>query len=322
MKSLQNFLKADLESLNAHILSITKETRIPLITTVAEHLLQAGGKRLRPLLTCLAARACGIQNTQRMIRLAACVEFIHTATLLHDDVVDQSNERRHQPSANALWGNSTSILVGDFLFSRSFELMVEEQSLEVFRILSQTASKISEGELHQLSKIGQTNLKTTDYLDIIGAKTASLFAAACELGALAAEASAAQREAFKIFGYNLGLLFQISDDWLDFGLEGESLGKESGLDLQEGKMTLPLILAYNLADAEQKRFIETCIGQPDLSEENLSKVRSILKQYAIQEQVEQFAHPFYENALGSIQPLMDSAEKELLHDLVPFALYR
>jgi octaprenyl-diphosphate synthase len=322
MQELQNFLKDDLKALNRFIEKVLRDTKVPLITEVAQHIMGSGGKRLRPLLTFLCARLCGSHDHERMIRLGACIEFIHTATLLHDDVIDQSSHRRGCPSAHTLWGNEASVLVGDFLFSRAFELMVQDNSPEVFKVLSQTASKISEGELMQLMHTRTLTLDESLYQEIIGAKTASLFSAACEIGVLAGGASSHHRALLKFIGYNIGLLFQISDDVLDFGLSSLSLGEPQGNDVLEGKMTLPLIMAYKEATVSQQSLIESTLLNPEKFDKNFSRIQELLKETQAIESTLAFAKNIQEDALKNLLKLEQSPERNLLEKALCFSLNR
>ena len=249
LDGLTNLVADDLRDVNELIIRYM-DSPVVLIPQLASHLVAAGGKRLRPVLTLASAKMCGYADGNRHIALAACVEFIHTATLLHDDVVDESGLRRGLASANAVFGNKASVLVGDFLFSRSFELMVEDGSLDVLRILSHASSVIAEGEVLQLITSNDTETSETAYLDVIRAKTAQLFAAACRIGAVVAERPRVEEEALETYGMNLGIAFQLIDDVLDFSAEQAKLGKTVGDDFREGKITLPIILAFRRGDNE------------------------------------------------------------------------
>ncbi len=249
---LQALLADDLKSVNELIVE-RMDSPVALIPQLAGHLVSAGGKRLRPLLTLASARLCGYGG-ERHIALAACVEFIHTATLLHDDVVDGSDLRRGLASANALWGNKASVLVGDFLFSRAFQVMVEDGSLPVMKVLAGAASMIAEGEVQQLITANDTETSETAYLDVINAKTATLFAAACRVGALVADRPKAEEEALDSYGLNVGIAFQLVDDRLDYSAAQAQLGKSVGDDFREGKITLPVILAYRRGDEDERKF--------------------------------------------------------------------
>ena len=259
LTALAALLQPDLEACNRTIVA-RMDSPVALIPQLAAHIVAAGGKRLRPLLTLACARLCGYGG-ERHVKLAACVEFIHTATLLHDDVVDESLLRRGLASANAVFGNQASVLVGDFLFARAFQLMVEDGSLEVLSILSRAAATIAEGEVLQL--VTQNDLATSEarYLDVVRGKTAALFAAACEVGAVVADQPDAEAAALAEFGMNLGIAFQLVDDALDYAADQSVLGKTVGDDFREGKITLPVLVAYqagDLADCDSwHRTIET-----------------------------------------------------------------
>jgi octaprenyl-diphosphate synthase len=233
------------------------DSPVALIPQLAAHIVAAGGKRLRPLLTLAAARLCGYPGAAggaRHVALAACVEFIHTATLLHDDVVDESALRRGMASANAVFGNQASVLVGDFLFARAFQLMVEDGSLKVLAILSHAAATIAEGEVLQLATQNDLSTQEARYLEVIRGKTAALFAAACQVGAVVAERPAAEEAALAEYGLNLGIAFQLVDDALDYAADQATLGKTVGDDFREGKITLPVLLAYGAGDAAARAF--------------------------------------------------------------------
>jgi octaprenyl-diphosphate synthase len=253
IETLTRLTSADIVRVNQVILE-RMQSPVVLIPQVAGYIIAAGGKRLRPMLTLASSRLCGYEG-DRHIGLAACVEFIHTATLLHDDVVDGSELRRGTASANAVWGNQSSVLVGDFLFSRAFELMVQDGSLEVLRILSHASSVIAEGEVLQLITAQNPETTEEDYFDVIRAKTAKLFAAACEIGAVVAERPRAEWQALETFGHNLGMAFQLVDDVLDYTARPTTLGKNVGDDFREGKITLPVVFAYRAADAEGRAFL-------------------------------------------------------------------
>ena len=253
------------------------DSPVALIPQLAAHLVAAGGKRLRPLLTLAAARLCGYEGI-RHIRLAACVEFIHTATLLHDDVVDESQLRRGLASANAVFGNTASVLVGDFLFARAFQLMVEDGNLRVLQILSAAAATIAEGEVLQLETQNDLSTPVSRYLEVIGGKTAALFAAACEVGAVVAARPNAEAEALREFGTNLGMAFQLVDDALDYAADQATLGKTVGDDFREGKITLPILAAYEAGTQEERAFwvrtIEASDQRPGDFEHAMALIRT------------------------------------------------
>src|SRR5689334_18764822 len=245
-------IASDMNGVNAVILE-RMQSKVALIPELAGHLIAGGGKRMRPMLTLACGTLLGYPGT-RHHKLAAAVEFIHTATLLHDDVVDGSGMRRGKRTANLIWGNPASVLVGDFLFSRSFELMVEDGSLKVLKILSHASAVIAEGEVDQLTAQRQIETREERYLSIIGAKTAALFAAASRIAAVVAERPDAEEQALDDYGRNLGIAFQLVDDALDYEADAAEMGKARGDDFREGKMTLPVILAYARGDEAQRKF--------------------------------------------------------------------
>jgi len=245
LEALQEALAGDLDEVNRLIIE-RMQSRVALIPQLAGYIIAAGGKRLRPLLTLASARLCGYEGNRHQ-GLATCVEFIHTATLLHDDVVDESAERRGQESANAAFGNKSSVLVGDFLFSRAFELMVADGSLKVLGILCKASATLSEGEVMQLAATNDLDTTAEQYLEIISGKTAVLFAAACQVGAVVAEQDDEKEMALRRFGQELGMAFQLIDDVLDYSADRLAWGKQIGDDFREGKMTLPVVLAVETA---------------------------------------------------------------------------
>ncbi|HXD04301.1 MAG TPA: polyprenyl synthetase family protein, partial [Novosphingobium sp.] len=247
-----------MNAVNAIILD-RMQSEIPLIPALAGHLISGGGKRMRPMLTIAGAALCDYQGT-RHHKLAAAVEFIHTATLLHDDVVDGSDMRRGKQTANIVYGNPATVLVGDFLFTRSFELMVEDGSLKVLKILSRASSIIAEGEVDQLTAQRKVETSEEHYLQIIGAKTAALFAAATRIAAVVAERSEADEQAHDAYGRNLGVAFQLVDDAIDYDSEASEMGKGKGDDFRDGKMTLPVILAYARGTDEERQFWQDAIA--------------------------------------------------------------
>ena len=277
LESLTALVADDLEEVNRLILE-RMHSPVGLIPQLAGHIIAAGGKRLRPVLTLASARMCGYQG-RRHLGLAACVEFIHTATLLHDDVVDQSDLRRGLNTANALWGNQPSVLVGDFLFSRSFQLMVADGSLEVLKILSDASAVIAEGEVHQLMTTNDIGTMEEDYLEVIGAKTSALFAAACRIGAVVAERPQEEELALESYGRNLGIAFQLVDDVLDFSAHQMELGKTVGDDFREGKVTLPVILAIRRGDADERAFWRRCLEDVEQSDEDLEHAIALMTRH-------------------------------------------
>ncbi|MGE0419772.1 MAG: polyprenyl synthetase family protein [Acetobacteraceae bacterium] len=255
------------------------ESPVALIPQLAAHIVAAGGKRIRPLLTLAAARLCGYPDApggRRHVELAACVEFIHTATLLHDDVVDESQMRRGLASANAVFGNKASVLVGDFLFARAFQLMVGDGSLKVLGILSKAAATIAEGEVLQLATQNDLSTSEARYLQVIEGKTAALFAAACQVGAVVAERPAQEEEALAEYGMKLGIAFQLVDDALDYAADQATLGKTVGDDFREGKITLPVLVAYQAGDASERAFWERTIEELDQRDADLETAMGLM----------------------------------------------
>lgn len=274
LAALQALVSDDLKRVNQTILDRVNSD-VSLIGQMAAHIIGSGGKRLRPSLTLACAKLLGYAG-ERHIRLAACVECIHTATLLHDDVVDESKLRRGSATANEVWGNASSVLVGDFLFSRAFQLMVDDGSLAVLRLLADTSATIAEGEVRQLMTTNDPQTTQSTYLQVITAKTAALFAAAGELGAVVADQP--EHEAtLRDFGLNLGIAFQLVDDALDYIAKQNDLGKTVGDDFSEGKITLPVILAFERGDEKQKAFLQRTLGDLDQSSDDLNQALTILE---------------------------------------------
>jgi octaprenyl-diphosphate synthase len=269
-------VQADLEVCNRTIVA-RMHSPVALIPQLAAHIVAAGGKRLRPVLTLAAARMCGYAGGERHVNLAACVEFIHTATLLHDDVVDESKLRRGLASANAVFGNQASVLVGDFLFARAFQLMVADGSLRVLEILSNAAATIAEGEVLQL--VTQNDLATSEeqYLNVVRGKTAALFAAACEVGPVIAERPAAEQQALRDYGANLGIAFQLVDDALDYAADQATLGKTVGDDFREGKITLPVLAAYAAGNPAERAFWHRTIEDSEQTEADLDHALKLME---------------------------------------------
>ncbi len=297
------------------------DSPVILIPQVAGHIIAAGGKRLRPMLTLACARMCGYEG-ERHIGLAGCVEFIHTATLLHDDVVDESDLRRGAASANAVWGNKSSVLVGDFLFSRAFELMVEDGNLDVLRILSQASSIIAEGEVLQLVTANDTETTEGDYLEVIRSKTAKLFAAAAEIGAVVAERPEADWKALDSFGHNLGMAFQLVDDVLDYSARQATLGKAVGDDFRDGKITLPIVLAFNAADDEEKAFWRRTLEDLEQKKGDFRRAVVMLEKSGSLTATIERARDYGAKARDALAPFPESEFKTALLEAVEFAIHR
>jgi len=320
LEPMINLVAADMNQVNAVILA-RMQSDVPLIPELAGHLIAGGGKRMRPMLTLACARLLEYGGT-RHHKLAAAVEFIHTATLLHDDVVDGSGLRRGKRTANVIWGNPASVLVGDFLFSRSFELMVEDGSLRVLRILSNASAVIAEGEVNQLT--AQRRIDTTEerYLDIIGAKTAALFAAACRIAAVVAERDDAVETALDSYGRNLGIAFQLVDDAIDYLSDGATMGKDTGDDFRDGKVTLPVILAYARGSTEDQRFWKDAILGHRVSDEDLSHATRLLRETGALDDTLARARHYGQRAIDALGGLGSSQTRAALVEAVEFAVAR
>ncbi|GBD40813.1 Octaprenyl diphosphate synthase [bacterium HR39] len=297
------------------------ESRVPLIPQLARHLVAAGGKRIRPLLTLLAARLCGYAGS-RHVGLAACVEFIHTATLLHDDVVDGSELRRGMPSANAIWGNKAPVLVGDFLFSRAFQLMVADGGLRVLEILSRASAIIAEGEVAQLGITGDVEADEERYLAVIEAKTAALFEAACRVGAAVAGRDEETEEKLGAYGRNLGIAFQLVDDALDYAADRERLGKSLGDDFREGKITLPVIVAIARGSATERAFWRRTLAELDQRPGDFERAVELVRRHDAIGETLRRAQAFGEAAKAALSGFPASPLRTAMLDLVDFAIAR
>jgi octaprenyl-diphosphate synthase len=314
-------LAADMAAVNAMIRDRMASDHAPRIPEVTAHLVEAGGKRLRPLLTLAAARLCGYAG-EHHVRLAATVEFIHTATLLHDDVVDESHRRRGRPTANLLWDNKSSVLVGDYLFARSFQLMTETGSLRVLSILADAAATIAEGEVLQLTAAQNLATGEDTYLRVIRGKTAALFAAATEVGGVIAGAPEPQVAALRDYGDALGIAFQMVDDLLDYGGSAAAIGKNVGDDLRERKVTLPVIKALARADAAERAFWTRVIERGEQAEGDLATARAILMRHGAIEATRVAALGWADRARAALAPLPDRPLRALLDELAGFVVAR
>jgi len=320
LRVLQRLVADELDAVNAVILA-RMQSRVELIPALASHLIASGGKRLRPMLTLAAARMCGHEG-ERQVGLAACVEFIHTATLLHDDVVDASDLRRGAATANAVFGNEASVLVGDFLFSRAFQLMVEDGSLRVLEILSNAAAVIAEGEVAQLITNHDTTTGEDAYLDVVRAKTAALFAAACRIGAVIAGRPAVEEEALESYGRNLGIAFQLVDDALDYGAEQKALGKTVGDDFREGKITLPVVLAYRRGNAEERAFWRRALENGDREGDDFERAVALMNRHGSLAATIERARHYGGIARDALGIFADSESKHALLGIVDFCVSR
>ena len=322
VEALVRLAQADMTAVDAHIIA-RMQSPVPVIPKLAEHLIAAGGKRLRPLITVAAARAAGTgHDIEASRKLAAAVEFIHTATLLHDDVVDGSELRRGKVAAHLIWGAPTSLLVGDFLFARSFELMVETDSMRALGIRAKASSVIAEGEVLQLTRAHDLNLDRDTYLEIITAKTAELFAAAAEAGAVGTGADQVRVEALRAYGLNLGIAFQLADDALDYGGASAALGKNAGDDFNEGKATLPLLLAVQRTRGREDAFWERTITKGERTEDDFRRARELVVGSGAIGATLNVAGDYADAAKTALEVLPNSAWKTALEKLADFAVSR
>ena len=297
-------------------------SKVSLVDEMTSYHLRTGGKRLRALLTLGTAKICGYSKGSRDVNLAACVELIHAATLMHDDVIDNSEIRRGEKTINNIWGNQSSILVGDYLLSRCFEMMVEDGNLEILKLLSSTSAEISQGEVLQLQHKSEIDMLEETYLKIISAKTASLFAAATKVGSILGNKENKVKESLEFYGKNLGLTFQIADDTLDYNSEIKFFGKKIGNDFYEGKITLPIILLYQKAKNTEKVELKKLFEENKRDEEDLKKVLLMIKNYNIISACYTKAEYFINLASNSLSIFDDTKEKEILKNLTSFSLER
>ena len=317
---LVRLAETDMAGVN-RLITERMQSDVPIIPALAEHLIAAGGKRLRPLLTVAAARLAGSDN-DHCLKLAAAVEFIHTATLLHDDVVDGSALRRGKVAAHLIWGGAQSVLVGDFLFARAFELMVETNSMKALDILARASRVIAEGEVLQLMRSHDLNLSQALYLEIIQAKTAELFAAASEAGAVSAGVDPARTDALKAYGLNLGLAFQLVDDALDYGGATETLGKNAGDDFREGKATLPLLLAIARSGPREAEFWERAVGRREQTEADFRRARELIIGTGALDATLDLATEYADKAKAALAIFPANDWREALESLADFAVSR
>ena len=297
-------------------------SRVDLVHKMTEYHLKTGGKRLRALLTLESAKLCGYNKGGRDINLAACVELIHAATLMHDDVIDSSDIRRGKKTLNTIWGNQSAILVGDYLLSRCFEMMVEDGNLEVLKLLSSTSSEIAQGEVLQLQHKGEIDILEETYLKIISSKTASLFSAATKVAAILAEKDSKHKEALEFYGKNLGLTFQIADDTLDYNSELKIFGKKIGNDFFEGKVTLPIILLYQKVADTDKIKLKSLFDKDKRNSNELEYVLSLIKKNNIIKECYKKAEHFINLSYNSLSVFEESKEKNILKNLTSFSIER
>ena len=295
---------------------------VELVKKMTDYHLDTGGKRLRALLTLGSAKICGYSKGTRDINLAACVELIHAATLMHDDVIDNGSVRRGKKTLNSIWNNHSSVLIGDYLLSRCFEMMVDDGNIEVLKLLSSTSSKIAQGEVLQLQHQGEVDMLEETYLKIISAKTAELFAAATKVGAILSGMKSKEKEALEFYGRNLGLTFQIADDTLDYNSELKLFGKKIGQDFYEGKITLPIILLFQKADDKEKERLKEIFFKNVRIKDDLEYSLSLIKKYEIIKACYQKAEHYINLASNSLSVFSNSEEKSILENLTSFSLTR
>lgn len=318
MQAIRALVENDFNAVNQEIIA-QLHSRVALVEDIGQYITEAGGKRLRPLLALLAANALAYQGKDH-IRLAVIIEFIHTATLLHDDVVDMSTLRRGLPTANAEWGNASSVLVGDFLYSRSFQMLVALGNMDIMELLSVTTNQIAEGEVFQLVKAGDTSTSRADYLQIIRDKTAILFAAALKAAAIIAGADAMQQQALYDYGLDLGLAFQLADDVLDYQGDSDTMGKNIGDDLAEGKATLPLIYSIeNNQDGSADIIIKAINNR---NAEDMEAIIALVNKNGALEHTKALAQHYVDSAIARLSALEDSPYKKGLEQLAVFSLHR
>jgi octaprenyl-diphosphate synthase len=330
LKKSANSAYLDLKNLvNSRLIEVEKlievklESKVNLINKMSEYHLKSGGKRLRALLTLGSAKLAGYdQKGNRDVNLSACVELIHSATLLHDDVIDEGDLRRGIKTSNALWGNQSSILVGDYLLSRCFEIMVDDCDLEILKLLSSTSSKIAQGEVKQLEHKGEADLLEETYIDIINLKTAALFSAATKTGACLAKSNEKEKSALESYGKNIGLAFQIADDALDYYSKEIIFGKKIGKDFYEGKVTLPLIIIFQRADSSERNFLIDTFKKFKRTKEDFEKTLELIKKYKAVEDSLQRAEYFVNVSHDALGIFEDCNEKKILQNLTGFSLNR
>ena len=317
---LVRLVAANMERVNQLILNMVGSD-VEMIPEVANHLISSGGKRLRPMLTLAAAEMCGYDGAGH-VKLAASVEFMHTATLLHDDVVDESDMRRGKPAPRMLWGNQASVLVGDFLLGQAFKMMVEVGSLEALRILSDAAAIIAEGEVMQITAAKNTETTEDEYLAVIRAKTAALFSAAAEVGPVIGGRPRAEQAAFRSYGTNLGLAFQLVDDALDYGGSSEALGKQVGDDFREGKITLPVVLAYRRGSDADREFWNRCLVEGEIEDGDLERAIELIAAHRGLEDTIERARHYGGVARDALAVFPESEYRQALLDVVDFCIAR
>ena len=319
-KDFVDWLQEDLNSVNKLVLENLTNTS-SLISDLSNHIINSGGKRIRPLLTLAIARLCGYSGSRHII-LASVIEYIHTATLLHDDVVDNSKKRRGKKTANFLWGNKSSILVGDFLLSKAFRILISDGSLKCIEIISKASEKISFGEVKQLMSVRKLEIGESEYLEIIKCKTAELFSAACQLSSEISEISIESKNSLKDFGIYLGICFQIIDDTLDYFSEEKIIEKDLGNDFKEGKMTLPLILLYKRSNDKEKKLLKYFVNKEKFNKNDFLEVIEKMKKYNVKNDCLDKAKHFSLMAKDSLGLFPKSEDKDKIINLIDSLLSR
>ena len=318
---LKNLVEDKLNKVHS-LIELKLQSKVKLIKLMSEHHFSSGGKRLRALLTLGSSRLAGYSLGTRDVNLAACVELIHSATLLHDDVIDESKLRRGIKTTNSIWGNQSSILVGDYLLSRCFEIMVDDGDLEILKLLSSTSAKIAQGEVLQLQHKGEADMLEDTYINIINLKTASLFSAATKTGACLAGSNDKEKKALESYGKNLGLAFQIADDALDYYGKDKFFGKKIGKDFFEGKVTLPLIIVFQKGNDEERSFLKEILQKEKRNEDDFSETLALIFKYKAIEASMKRAEYFVNVSYDSLGIFPDSEDKRILQNLTSFSLNR
>jgi octaprenyl-diphosphate synthase len=320
MGNITDVISQDLAHLEQSIDKLLT-TRVTFIKEVVHHIVKSGGKRIRPILVILSAKICGAKD-DRHISYAAIIEFVHTATLLHDDVVDNAKIRRGRLTANTIWGNEPSVLVGDFLFTKSFDLMIQTQNAEILKVMADATTKLAEGEIMELLRTSDINTTEKDYYEVIDNKTAVLLAAACEIGALLGDVEPEKRLALREFGHHLGMAFQLKDDLLDYVSTDSTLGKNTGTDFKEGKVTLPLIHALEYANTAERETIVAALQKRKTSKKDFQKVKDIIETYGGLEYTSNVSKEHIDKARGYLAPFPPSPYKEAILELATYFITR
>ena len=320
MERIVQLIEEDLNKLEGAIEELLT-TKIPFIKEVVYHIVKSGGKRIRPVLLIHSARMCAADGDKH-IPYAAIVEFIHTATLLHDDVVDNAETRRGSRTANEIWGNEPSVLVGDFLFSKSFDLMIENNNAKILRIMAKVTTGLAEGEILELLKTSDIGTTQEEYFEVISKKTAVLLSAACEIGAVLGRVDARKRAALRKYGYNVGMAFQLTDDILDYVSDDTILGKHAGTDLKEGKVTLPLIQALKSATEKERNQVRKTLDGRHVTVRDFEKVRGIIRKYGGIEYTLEISRKYVEDAKQSLKSFPSSPHRDALLDFADYIVTR